>query len=325
MKIYNIKKLLLIVFVPFFAFAIGGQDATANRYSKTNRAATGQYVDRILFVEDENKKEFVIKKQTNSEGAIHEAVCAEILERSGINTNHVEIFPAGHSPIKDFDSFVTTVHSLAPGEEIAKIEDMQDFSIGLGLSSKSTLKSIIKYECGDLVAANIYLDDGDSHGYNNFFDKETNQFCTIDKGHAFLSLREVPNDSDASLSLREDPDAHSYRWYVSATRTHRFLANLKKEELSLPQIQALAKVNNKLQEIMIEYPPAAIQEKLIETAEKIHYRYAPEKQEYMGRFLQHNFDENCEVVMQLDRLTGPYASNKLFLDNFCHKLQKKVA
>ncbi len=303
--LYNIKKLFLIFCIPFFTLVSAKQEETINQYSLTNRSVPACYADRIAFIKDENEKEFVVKRSPFSEQAIHETVCAHILKTRGINTNHVEIIPAHHSPVRKFDSYVTTIHDFVPGEPIDEIDDMQDFNIQDGLVSNSTLKSIIRYKCEGLVAANIYLDDNDSNQSNNLFDKETNTLYTIDKERAFFNLYKVPNTPDASL--------YKLPRYLLATRTHESLARVNRNELSSEEINALKAVNNKLKELMIEYPPALLQKKWLETAEKINYEYHPEKQKYMLKFFEYNFDENCKVTMQLNRLTKP--SHKLSFNN----------
>src|SRR5438477_11768264 len=100
MKIlYDLKKWLLFLSISLVAFTIAGEKNNSSKYIKTNRSANYHYIDRILFVEDENKKEFVIKRYREPEEAIHETVCTGILENMGIKTNHVEIFSANCSPV----------------------------------------------------------------------------------------------------------------------------------------------------------------------------------------------------------------------------------
>lgn len=311
MKIVNnLKKMFFLLCIPFASIMIAEQENIAEKYSKTSRT-TPYTCPNVMFVENKNKEGRVLKQYENPETAVHEAACAEILEGMGINTNHVTIVPAGHPSTRNLTKLTTTIHTIVPGKEVAEINDRPVLDVSEGLTADHTLSSIAKdNRLAPMVAVDTYLDDPDRNVYNIFFDEETDQFYSIDKGNAFYSLYRMPNDSKSF-----SPDYYG----VLATHTNQFLEGLQSTSLSLEEIIALKAVKKSLCKVMDEYPPLTLQEKWIETAQKAHYEYTPAKQEHMLKFFEHNFRENCSVVTQLDKLTK--SSHKLSLNNFRCVLQ----
>lgn len=294
MKTLYIKLKQLSFFISILCInSIVAEQENSTEYFKTQRIPRYSY-SKVMFVKNNNDEEFVIKKHSDAETAIHEAACADILESVGVNTNRVKILPAHHPSIQkftDYTNYTTTVHNVVPGIEIGRIKEMDEINIQPGLTKEETLKNIAQDKrLAPIVAANTYLDDRDGHNFNILFDKETNQFYTIDKEYAFSYFYGSSFCDPATLE------------YLSATQTGEFLSTLTKKQLSPEETKALKRMNKTLKKLIIQYPPKTLHDKWMSKAKEIDYEYSPEKKEYMSKFLEHNFNENKRISYQLNLL-----------------------
>lgn len=265
--------------------------------------------NKIIFVENEQKEQFVIKKIWDEKEAIHETAGATVLQSLGINTPITKIIPAGDDRIQKLFNGIVILQEVAPGKEIGEIkkedESFCSLDIDMAITQARHLKAIAYCKkLAPIVAANIFLDDPDAHSYNIFYDKDTDDFHVIDKGCSFCSLYYF-KDRSTEMNI-------FFARRLLATRVHVFLKDIEKEKISEDEREALIIVNNTLEQCLSSYSSSSLTNLWIETAKAANYTYSPSQKQYIKDLFKDNRKETKRVCRELNRLTlnlpSPFSS-----------------
>ncbi len=236
--------------------------------------------NRIIFVEDAHGNQFVLKYPRNPNCAVNDALGAIVGKFIGTSINDVQIFPPQSSSLSPVDKYplkIKTLHTLVPGNEVKRMHDVLGyFSIKTGLTTKDKLRSIVKHkELCNIIALDIFLNNGDRHNGNIFYDKDNNRFYAIDMDAIFRKKR------------------------LLAIKATKFLEHLNKKKLSAQEKIALKNLSKALHALMMEYPPktlCALKQSLAATAG---YEYSTSEQKTFRKLVEYNFKKIQRLQRQL--------------------------
>lgn len=240
--------------------------------------------NRIIFVEDARKEQFVLKYPRNPNCAVNDALGAIVGKFIGTQINDVKIFPPQSSSLSSVDKFpnkIKTLHTLVPGNEVKRMRDVLGyFSIKTGLTTKEKLRKIVKHkDLCNIIALDIFLNNGDRHNGNIFYDKDNNRFYAIDMDAIFRKKR------------------------LLAIKARKFIENLNTKKLSSQEKTVLKNLSQALHALMKQYPPKTLcllKKRLAATAG---YTYPESEQKTFRKLVEYNFEKIQKLQKQLKLTT----------------------
>lgn len=256
----------------------------------------------IEFFKDEAGSKFVLKHQLRKQDSIHDILGCRIGQVLGdYLVNAVIPAPISISSQLKFSYGEATLHTHAPGIEVDNIPELSEainIKKGLGLADRNNLKSItIHKDIAKIMALNLYLDDRDCHGYNLFYDWDTDHFCAIDKGLVFRTMH---------YWFKSDYHGHKLDNILPhdllATKACDFLETIKKDNLSAKEIDSLKQVSTTLKSLMAEYPSMRIHSEWMDIAQDLKFEYPEESKEDISILVDYNHHENKRLVRLIDKL-----------------------
>jgi hypothetical protein len=318
-KIISRKKLLFTTLI-LYAHILSAQQQEKNtddtpffreplsKYTKEDWENNGEFNEGIEFFYDQMGAQFVLKHQSTPELAIHEILGGRVGKTIGKNLVN-EVIPAPiHIPSeKKFSYGQATLHTHAPGRAAHCI------SIKTGLAHFKNLEHITENEdLAKIVALNFHLDDQDCNKNNLFFDPHTNHYCAIDKALIFRSTYNLKNGYNHTYIDHNSYQSYKLQ-YILPTALHNnqllatdacdFLENIKKEDLSTAQIDALKLVGTTLKSLMIEYPPTKLHSEWMNIAQDLNFHYPDETKEDISILIEYNNHENKRLLSLIDKIT----------------------
>jgi hypothetical protein len=256
--------------------------------------------NRVLFLQDADQKEFILKSHYGDHGPVREKLGTKIAKSAHINVNDVEIFPRG---IEGFSSIPTTLHTRVPGIQVSDIFELyRTVRIKEGLAKKCNLESIVKHpKLAPIVAVNLFINNPDCHNGNLFFDNQSQEFHLIDLNHAF--------DCYSSAFVCHTDPAYILPPDLLATQACDFLENLKEKDLSPEKIHALSSVAKTLEKLIIQYHPTQLCNDWRNVLQKNRF-YDEVEQERTDIMLEYNYHENKRLLSQLKTIIEDYHKTK---------------
>jgi hypothetical protein len=240
--------------------------------------------NRIIFVEDAQGNQFVLKYPRNPNCAVNDALGAIVGKFIGTSINDVQIFPPQTPSLSSVDKYphkIKTLHTLVPGNEVKKLRDVLGyFSIKTGLTTKEKLRNIVKYkDLCNIIALDIFLNNGDRHNGNIFYDKENNRFYAIDMDAIFRKKR------------------------LLAVKAHKFLEHLNTKKLTYQEKTALKNLSQALHALIKQYPPKTLCLLKKSLAAEAGYTYPKSEQKAFRKLVEHNFEKIKQLQKQLKQVT----------------------
>jgi len=287
-------------------------------YKKEDWRNAGRYNKGIRFFIDANGNHFVMKYQKNAQTAIHDTLGARIANDLKIPSNQVILLPTGSLFMGETLKHPTTIHTHAPGKAINTITMPYYINIKNGLSIPKNLDSITKNKTlGDFVAFNLVFNRNDTQPDNIFYEQKTDQFYTIDFGNIFHTVLKIPNENNDLYSPYGDnqdirdrvypkPTIHDnspfWNSNMQASEAREFIQTLKNTFILSLEVDALERLNTKLQEIITKYPAEKIYDEWMKIAQEAHYEYSPQKKECIKVMLKYTLDECKQLHEEIDTL-----------------------
>lgn len=240
--------------------------------------------NRIIFVEDAHKKQFVLKYPRNPNCAVNDALGSVVGKFIGTHINDVKIFPPQSPSLNSVDKYPTkikTLHTVVPGNEVRKMRDaLGYFSIKTGLNTKAKLRKIIKHkDLCKIIALDIFLNNGDRHNGNIFYDKDSNRFYAIDMDAIFRKKR------------------------LLAIKARKFIEDLNTKKLSCQEKIALKKLSQALRALMKQYPPKTLCLLKNSLAAAAGYTYPESEQKTFRKLVGYNFQKLQQLQKLLKKAT----------------------
>jgi len=278
----------------------------------------------VFLVKDAEGKKYILKYNTksswdapNTEPSIHETLGAKVGMDIGININNVKLIPACDTSLQsvDINPHVTkTLHTVVPGKEVNHLTLPYPVNIQLSAGNATqNLQSLTRHRnlC-QIAALDIYLDNWDRHNGNLFFDETTNQFYAIDMDWIFNQIYNFSNnthDTDADktvysfvTNLLQSFQHKPFQCDVLATHIHQLLHNVKPEELTPQEMNALREVNAVLQKLQSTYTPRKLFNVWMDIAQQANYTYSIQKQQYIRYLIAYNYCEITKVCAEINRI-----------------------
>lgn len=215
----------------------------------------------ILFLQERNPLEnekiktekFVLKMYDKYEetSAIKEAIGSHIGTSAGIPINKVKIIPPSQQFTGKTAARLATLHTYMPGKEAA-LADAPSFYIKETLGNRGGLDAAAySKDLADIIAIDIFVNNGDRNKLNYFFDEKTGRYYGIDLGQSFTAA--IPAGSMAHIS------------FVFLSKLTTISENDKK---------GLTRVNRRLKQLLQLYPVSTLYDLWMEKAQEAEYRYS---------------------------------------------------
>ncbi len=272
-----LKIIIIVLHIFFFAIQLHAHDFFTPPLRQI------KYINRIMFVEDAQGNQFILKYPRNPNCAVNDALGAAVGKFIGTNINDVKIFPPQSTSVSSVDKFpnkIKTLHTLVPGNEVRRMRDaLGYFSIKTGLTKKAKLRRIIKHkDLCKIIALDIFLNNGDRHNGNIFYDKDNDRFYAIDMDAIFRKKR------------------------LLAIKAAKFIQELDKKKLSSQEKTALKNLSKTLRALMTQYTPkslCALKQSLATTAG---HEYSISEQKAFRKLVELNFKKLQHLQKLLKKL-----------------------
>jgi hypothetical protein len=281
------------------------------------------YGKDVFLVKDAQGKKYILKYNTksswdapNTEPSIHETLGAKIGMDVGININNVQLIPACDTSLQsvDINPYVTkTLHTVVPGKEVD--HSTLPYHVNIQLSAHNAtqnLQSLTRHRnlC-QIAALDLFTCNWDRHNGNLFFDEATNQFYAIDMDWIFNQIYNFSNNTqdttdktmysfvtDIIQSFQHKP----FECRVLATEIYQLLHNVKPQELTEQERNALKEIADVLKKLQAMYTPRKLFNEWMNIAQQANYTYSLQKQQYIRYLIAYNYCEITKVLAEINRI-----------------------
>jgi hypothetical protein len=325
MNILHIKNRSLIAQSLFFAahlFVATSLCAADFFTGPLTTISTIGYGNDVFLVKDAENKKFILKYNTKNnyitpspEPSIHEALGAKIGMDVGININNVKLFPAHDTSLQSVDinpDVPKTLHTVVPGKEVCYATIPYPVNIQLSADNATqNLQSLTHHKnlC-QIAALDLFTSNIDRHNGNLFFDEATNQYYAIDMDWIFNQMYNFSNNHNDTektaysfvTGMLQSFQKKPFQCHVLATQIYEVLHNVKSEELTPQEINALKDVAAMLQKLQSMYSPRKLFNEWMNVAQQAHYTYSIQKQQYIRYLIAYNYCEITKVRAEINRI-----------------------
>jgi hypothetical protein len=254
---------------------------------------------RIIFLEDKGKQKFILKfyEDHQKEEVFCEYLGSFIGTSLAIPVNKVEIVKED-SFLKKINngSCLATLHECVPGKELCKWFEEAPNGICLkgGIISDKHLQCLpLSDDLCDIMALDIFLNNGDRHNENCFFDEKNVRYYAIDMGDIFLDVQKFPN-----VESKDEFFFVEGKWI--AENTYHFLSTLDIKHIAREQKAALKRVGYTLKRLMDFYPEESLCDMWLSVAQEIQYLYTESKKKYLKFFIQKNIYWVSKIIEMIE-------------------------
>jgi len=262
MNLLRLKSKLLIALIGvFFAFNPLSLAAQALNYKGPFKSIK-RIMPRLYEVSDANGNIFILKVHFSIESALCEIIAAEI-GKNIINISEIQLLP--NTICIDGESLefqhnqIFTLHTFIDGESFFEAPILQ------AIINEKNLNYITKTDPSfvQIVAFNLFVYNRYCLSDSLLKNKKTNLFYLIDMNYNFEYYK---NEYENPTSINYNFESYKKEYENPASMMQQYLKTIKKESLSLENIEALKKFNETLNHLINLYPLEKLHNLCVEKA-----------------------------------------------------------